>query len=42
MILNLLMFVTFLGASFVLGQAATAMSARERELIRVKIQNRRR
>lgn len=42
MILNLVMFVTFLGASFVLGQAATAMSARQRELIRVKVENRRR
>jgi hypothetical protein len=42
MILNLVMFATFLGASFVLGQAATFMSARQRELIRVKVQNRRR
>ena len=42
MILNLVMFVTFLGASFVLGQAATVMSARQRELVRVKAQKRRR
>lgn len=42
MILNLVMFVTFLGASFVLGQTATVISARQRELVRVRVQNRRR